>query len=128
MNRTAGKPDLPKVIESLDSLAQVYLNEINTYTKKYIDDNLKSLVSLVALYQQVAPSVYVLNPTKDLKYFLKVDSSMFSRYPNFEPVISLHEQVKELAVKVNSDSNYSTWLHQELWLPKSRSPILKEIR
>ena len=29
--------DLPSVIESLDSLAQVYLNEINTYTKKYID-------------------------------------------------------------------------------------------
>src|SRR5664280_2096326 len=86
------KPELPKVIESLDSLAQIYLGEINTYTKKYIDDNLTSLVSLVALYQQVAPSVYVLNPTKDLKYFLKVDSSMFSRYPNFEPVISLHDQ------------------------------------
>jgi thiol-disulfide isomerase/thioredoxin len=99
------KPELPKVIESLDSLAQGYLGEINTYTKKYIDDNLKSLVSLVALYQQVAPSVYVLNPVKDLKYFLKVDSSMFSRYPNFEPVISLHDQVKELSSKVNGSTN-----------------------
>jgi peroxiredoxin len=96
---------LPKVIESLDSLAQIYLGEINTYTKKYIDDNLTSLVSLVALYQQVAPSVYVLNPTKDLKYFLKVDSSMFSRYPNFEPVISLHDQVKELSSKMNGATN-----------------------
>jgi peroxiredoxin len=99
------KPELPKVIESLDSLAQIYLGEINTYTKKYIDDNLKSLVSLVALYQQVAPSVYVLNPTKDLKYFLKVDSSMFSRYPSFEPVISLHDQVKELSAKMNGAAN-----------------------
>jgi thiol-disulfide isomerase/thioredoxin len=95
------KPELPKVIESLDSLAQIYLGEINTYTKKYIDDNLKSLVSLVALYQQVAPSVYVLNPIKDQKYFLKVDSSMFSRYPTFEPVITLHDQVKELTSKIN---------------------------
>ena len=68
-------PELPSVIESLDSLAQIYLNEINTYTKSYIDENLTSLVSLVALYQQVAPSVYVLNPAKDLKYFVKVDSS-----------------------------------------------------
>ena len=99
------KPELPKVIESLDSLAQIYLGEINTYTKKYIDDNLTSLVSLVALYQQVAPSVYVLNPAKDLKYFLKVDSSMFSRYPNFEPVISLHDQVKELSSKMNGATN-----------------------
>ena len=56
------------MIESLDSTAQVYLSEINTYTKKYIDDNLTSLVSLVALYQQVAPSVYVMNPTKDMSF------------------------------------------------------------
>jgi peroxiredoxin len=102
--QNSDKPDLPKLIESLDSLANIYLNEINTYTKKYIDDNLTSLVSLVALYQQVAPSVYIMNPAKDMKYFLKVDSSMFSRYPNYEPVVSLHEQVKEIAAKVNVDS------------------------
>ena len=70
-NQNKDKPELPRVIETLDSLAQIYLGEINTYTKKYIDDNLTSLVSLVAVYQQVAPSVYVLNPTKDMKYFLK---------------------------------------------------------
>ncbi len=102
--KNADKPDLPKLIESLDSLANVYLDEINTYTKKYIDDNLTSLVSLVALYQQVAPSVYVMNPAKDMRYFLKVDSSMFSLYPTYEPVVSLHEQVKELAAKVNNDT------------------------
>jgi thiol-disulfide isomerase/thioredoxin len=124
------KPELPKVIESLDSLAQIYLGEINTYTKKYIDDNLKSLVSLVALYQQVAPSVYVLNPVKDLKYFLKVDSSMFSRYPNFEPVISLHDQVKELSSKVNATTNpahasASGSLAPEISLPTPQGDTIK---
>lgn len=103
-NQNSENPDLPKVIESLDSLAQVYLGEINIYTKKYIDENLKSLVSLVALYQQVAPSVYVLNPSKDLKYFEKVDSSMFSLYPEYEPVKSLHEQVKELSARMNGET------------------------
>jgi thiol-disulfide isomerase/thioredoxin len=103
-SQNVDKPELPKVIESLDSLAQIYLNEINAYTKKYIDDNLTSLVSLVALYQQVAPSVYVMNPTKDMSYFEKVDSSMFSLYPDYEPVISLHEQVKELASKINGEA------------------------
>jgi peroxiredoxin len=100
-NQNKDKPELPRVIETLDSLAQIYLSEINAYTKKYIDDNLTSLVSLVAVYQQVAPSVYVLNPAKDMKYFLKVDSSMFSRYPNYEPVIALHDQVKELSAKMD---------------------------
>jgi hypothetical protein len=102
--QNADKPDLPKVIETLDSLAQIYLSEINTYTKKYIDDNLTSLVSLVALYQQVAPSVYVLNPAKDIRYFVKVDSSMYSLYPDYEPVMSLHEQVKELVAKTKGET------------------------
>lgn len=88
-------PDLPAVIESLDSTSQAYLNEINTYTKKYIDDNLNSLVSLIALYQQVAPNVFVLNRAKDYNYYFKVDSSLTLRYPDYEPVVALHEQVKE---------------------------------
>ncbi|MDP3003258.1 MAG: TlpA disulfide reductase family protein, partial [Bacteroidales bacterium] len=58
-----------------------------------------------ALYQQVAPNVYVLNPSRDLKYFVKVDSSMSILYPEYEPVTSLHEQVQELVagIKVETD-------------------------
>jgi thiol-disulfide isomerase/thioredoxin len=95
-----GSPNLPSVIEMLDSMAQSYLNEINEYTKNYIDENISSLVSLVALYQQVAPSVYILNPTRDLSYFVKVDSSLFSLYPDYEPVITLNQQVKDLVASL----------------------------
>ncbi|MBK7626991.1 MAG: AhpC/TSA family protein [Bacteroidales bacterium] len=93
--QNAENPQLPKIIESLDSLANIYLTEINGYTKNYIDQNISSLVCLIALYQQVAPNVYVLNPTEDMKYFMKVDSSLFSTYPEYEPVTMLHTQVKE---------------------------------
>jgi thiol-disulfide isomerase/thioredoxin len=95
--KNANSTDLPAIMETLDSMATSYLSEINFYTKNYIDNNLPSLVCLVALYQQVAPNVYVLNPSKDMKYYLKVDSVLFSRYPSYEPVIALHDQVKELA-------------------------------
>lgn len=101
------KPELPIVVQTLDSLANIYLNEINLFTKKYIEENITSLVSLVALYQQVAPGVYVMNPSKDLSYFLKVDSSMFKLYPDYEPVGTLHEQVKELSAKLNAESGTS---------------------
>ncbi len=93
--QNAENPQLPKIIESLDSLANIYLTEINVYTKNYIDQNIASLVCLIALYQQVAPNVYVLNPSEDMKYFIKVDSSLFSMYPEYEPVTMLHSQVKE---------------------------------
>ena len=95
-SQNAGNPDLPKVIQTLDSTAQQYLTEINVYTKKYIDENIKSLVSLVALYQQVAPQIYVLDPVKDIKYFVKVDSSLYSHFPESAPVKALHEQVQGL--------------------------------
>jgi peroxiredoxin len=96
-------PGLHQVMESLDSLAQIYLNEINLYTKNYIDNNISSLVSLVALYQQVAPNVYVMNPTRDLNYFVKVDSSLSILYPEYEPVTSLHGQVREFLANTKGE-------------------------
>ncbi len=93
--QNADSPELTEIIESLDSLAQLYLADINLYTKSYIDKNITSLISLVALYQQVAPNVYVLNPSEDMNYFIKVDSTLFNLYPDYEPVVTLHTQVKE---------------------------------
>lgn len=95
-NRNLARTDLNTLIDSLDQLAQGYLDELNRYTKKYIDDNVSSLVSLVALYQQISPGVYVLNPRKDLDYYKKVDSSLYRRYPEYDPVVLLHQQVQKL--------------------------------
>jgi len=91
-----GRPDFNKVIDSLDNLGQVYMNEINTYSKKFIDNNITSLATLIALYSQLAPGVYVLNPENDISYYLKVDSSLSRNYPEYEPVVTLHEQVREM--------------------------------
>lgn len=102
--QNAENPQLPEVIESLDSLAKIYLTDINAYTKNYIDQNLSSLVCLVALYQQVAPNVYVLNPSEDMKYFTKVDSSLNSMYPDYEPVKMLHSQVAEFIAGMPANS------------------------
>jgi peroxiredoxin len=123
------KPELPEVIERLDSLAQTYLSDINSYTKKFIDQNLNSLVSLVALYQQVAPGEYVLNPETDIKYFMKVDSALMISYPGYEPVLSLHEQVGQLvagvnAQKVNASGN-SGAVAAEISLPNPAGEIIK---
>jgi peroxiredoxin len=115
-------PKLPAVIESLDSMAQTYMNEINYYTKAYIDENITSLVSLVALYQQVAPNVYVLNPTHDLKYFVKVDSSLSLLYPGYEPVASLHEQVQELVANIREKTPIASVSGEEAEAPDISLP------
>lgn len=89
-------PDLASIMSDLDNRAQTILKDMNLYTRDYIDANLPSLVCLIALYQQVVPQVYVLNPEEDLEYFVKVDSTLFALYPEYEPVAFLHEQVATL--------------------------------
>lgn len=99
------KEGLPALINSIDSLSQGYLDEINQYTKQYIDKNINSLVSLVALYQQLAPRVYVMDQTRDFEYFARVDSSLYRQYPDYEPVQTLHRQVGELRALNNMSRN-----------------------
>lgn len=102
--RNLGSPQLSAIMDRLDSIGQACLNDINSYTKKYIDENLTSLVSLAALYQQVAPGEYILDPQKDLGYYIRVDSALSLLYPDYEPVKTLHEQVQNLVADITSQN------------------------
>jgi peroxiredoxin len=95
-DRNSGRPDVAKVIDSLDNLGDGYLNDMNSYAKKYIDDNVTSLATIPVLYSQLTQEIYILDPQKDLSYFLKVDSSLFRKYPEYGPVIDLHNQIKQM--------------------------------
>jgi thiol-disulfide isomerase/thioredoxin len=121
-NNNLQRSDLNVLIDSLDKLAQGYLDELNRYTRKYIDDNLSSLVCLVALYQQVSPGVYVLNPKKDIQYFKKVDSSLYSQYPEYDPVVLLHQQVQQLVSNAESDNAPFTEPGKEAVAPEIALP------
>lgn len=117
---------LESTIASLDSLGKIYQNNPNQentgdlrnrlnkesreivqtqkeYTRDFIDKNISSLASLMALYQQIGPRSYVLNPQEDFAYFEKVDSALMEHYPNSEPVKSLHSQVQEMKSKMEAD-------------------------
>ena len=124
-----GAGQLNTVMDRLDSVAQIRLDELNTFTKEYIDENLNSLVSLVALYQQVTPGEYILHPEKDLEYYIKVDSSLSLLYPDYEPVKSLHDQVQGLrsdidARKLRSPVSYEPLAAPEIKLPDTEGDTI----
>jgi thiol-disulfide isomerase/thioredoxin len=121
-NRNTQRPDLNVLVDSLDQLAHGYLNELNSYTKQYIDKNISSLVCLVALYQQVSPGVYVLNPANDISYYVKVDSSLFSKYPEYDPVILLHQQVQQLLADVEKNKPVSSVPAERMEAPEIALP------
>ncbi|MFO8235557.1 MAG: TlpA disulfide reductase family protein [Bacteroidales bacterium] len=82
--------------DRLNKESREIVNEHKEYTKEFIDDNMNSLASLMALYQQIGPQSYVLDPKEDFEYFEKVDSSLMESYPNSDPVQSLHSQVTDM--------------------------------
>jgi peroxiredoxin len=87
----------------LNKESQRIIQEQKAYTKDFIDRNISSLSSLMALYQQIGPRSYVLNPQEDFNYFEKVDSALMANYPNSEPVKSLHSQVEEIRKQMEAD-------------------------
>ncbi len=109
-NSNLDNPELDQIMADLDIKAQGILEEISDYTKEYIDKNLTSMAAMVALYQQVSPGIYVLNPDSDLEYFLKVDSSLFGLYPESKPIIDFHNQIEMLEEALKAQNPASTGL------------------
>jgi len=97
-------PNLEEVINDLDARAQEILNDMNEYTRNFIDENIGSMVSLIALYKQITPQVYILNIEKDLDYYKRVDSSLNALYPESEPVKTLHTQMETLMANMDAEA------------------------
>ena len=121
-------PDLYFVMDSLDEVSRRYLRDFNSYTKDYIDNNVGSLSSLIALYQQIVSGENVLDPKEDLSYYMKVDSSLYKKYPQNDMVITLHQQVQDaVAFYMSTDANISSIIGNttpEIALPDLKGDII----
>jgi len=69
------------------------------FSLRFIENNLHSQASLMALYLQVGPRNYLFNPEQDFRYYAMVDSSLSILYPESDAVKDLHRQVEELRQK-----------------------------
>jgi len=121
-DRNLGRSDFAFLVDSLDNAGDAYLAEMNTFTKNYIDNNLPSLTTLVVLYSQLAPGVYIMNPEKDLGYFEKVDSVLYNKYPAYDPVITLHNQVKDMIAYFDSQKMASAVSEEKREAPEIALP------
>ncbi|MFH2143010.1 MAG: TlpA disulfide reductase family protein [Bacteroidota bacterium] len=96
--------NLDSLKKSLDSVYfEIYSNERN-FLIGFIEKNPSSLSSIIALYQQIAPKTFVLNPENpvDLKYFEQIDNNLFKLYPNSVHVKALHSQIIEVKRRIEA--------------------------
>lgn len=96
LNENLQNPDFLKVKADLDKAYEEIVNTHREYTFGFIRRNINSLASLMALYQQIGPHHYILDPVEDFSYYRMVDSSLNILYPESEAVRELHRQVVEI--------------------------------
>jgi len=95
-NDSINSPNFDSIKAGLDKSYKLLVNSQREFTFNFIRENLKSLASLMALYQQIGPHHFVLDPLKDYRWYNMVDSSLTIGYPGSESVKELHRQVLEL--------------------------------
>jgi len=89
-------PDFPSIKARIDSTYEKIVSQHKKFSIDFIRENKGSLVSLMALYQQLGRKEPVFDAKKDFRYFELVDSALFVKYPNSEAVIDLNRKVTEI--------------------------------
>ena len=98
-NDSLKNADFENLKARLDTAYMEIVDSQREFSLSFIETNLHSQASLMALYMQVGPRNYLLNPEKDFRYYAMVDSSLSILYPESDAVKDLHRQVEELRQK-----------------------------
>jgi len=96
LSDSINSPDFDNIKAGLDKTYQEIVRSHREFTFRFIQENINSLASLMALYQQIGSHHYLLDPEEDFRYYQMVDSSLNLLYPGSEAVQELHRQVVEL--------------------------------
>ena len=89
----AGNPNIVNIYKVLSLNCSNLIADQRKFTISFIEQNPSSLASILALYQKIDSVNWILGEEGDLKYYLKVDSSLYSKYRNTPHVASLHANV-----------------------------------
>ncbi len=98
-----GEAGFDSIKASIDAEFEKIVNEQRTYSKKFVEENVGSVVSMLALSQQLAPRVSVFSIPDDFAYFEKVDSALFRLYPKSKDVLKLHDFIIKMKSQTNMD-------------------------
>lgn len=92
--------------EQQDSLSVLYSQTVQQHYKfsvQFVLDNLTSLTSVAAVYQELAPNTFVFGSSKDLQFFKLVSDSLTKRYPKNRHVLALQRNFNSMLKNYNMD-------------------------
>jgi len=121
-NDSLRSPNFTEIKARLDTAYEEIINAQREFTFGFIEENLHSLASLMALYQQIGPRHYLLDPEKDFHYYAMVDSSLGILYLGSDAVGDLHRQVEELRTKLEFEEKSAARLANGMFAPEIALP------
>lgn len=121
-NDSLRSPDFMNIKSRLDSSYTEIVDAQREFTFGFIERNLHSLASLMALYQQIGSRHYLLDPDEDFRFFAMVDSSLSILYPESDAVKDLNRQVEELQQKKQFERISATRLEKGMMAPEIALP------
>jgi len=99
-----GNEDFDSIKGEIDAEFEKIVEAQRSYSKKFVEDNIGSVASMLALSQQLVPKVSVFSLPDDFSYFEKVDSSLFRLYPGSKDVQSLHDYVMKMKSQASTEA------------------------
>lgn len=92
-----GKPNFTEIKNSLDSTYKIIFNDEKEYAENFIDSNINSLASLIAIYEQFGrESLFSEKDSADFIYFENLDKSLMKTYSGNMHVDEFHKHVSEV--------------------------------
>ncbi|NMC38724.1 MAG: AhpC/TSA family protein [Bacteroidales bacterium] len=90
----SGKPGFKEKESDLNTRYIELVKDLRRKNIEFIIENLRSMASIMALYQKIDDDTYVLYDQRDLQYMKLVSDSLSSAYPNSANVKALTEDFK----------------------------------
>lgn len=106
-------------IEKLRLQSQTTIDSQRVFSSRFIWEHPMARASVVALYQQLGPNVYVFDRAEDLQLFRVVASSLIARFPESNYAKGMVDDINEMTRRLKS--------HQVLNLIKESKPTLPDI-
>ena len=106
-----GQPGFEKIKLHIDSTYKSIVTEHKNFSIRLIEENPRSLASLMALYQQLGRDIPVFDYKTDFGYYLQVDSNLTALYPKSEAVRDLDRKVNELKNLIHLETRFGSTRH-----------------
>jgi peroxiredoxin len=101
---SVGSRNYRTIREEIDENYRRAFEELKEFSVNFIDRNKGSLVTILALTNQLGKDFFVFHPVKDFEIFRHVDSILTEQYPASDAVKQLHSQVERLKLNLLEDN------------------------